>query len=630
MLRMEMYALGAWSAVDFEAVGFCRPRLQIGYSHPARLTFTLKQPQHEAPIPAYAGIKFWDDEALDADGLEFSAANPLFLGFVEDIDPADSNRLEYTCLDPTARAANKIPIMSTAWAGPSTEGDAAVPRLVLNATIDNDDDWQFARGFNLTVGQMIAILLDDAQLPLEAIFASGETAYEASDLVGLNYEPQEKIVFTGEPITSGILRLIDDWAPEWRMLFYPGTRKWRFGHLGAASPQVTYTLNDFSAASPHPVLKLNLDRTLEGRYTAVKIYGPEAVENVDISLSGLDLLDVSDGPVLETYGAGAVVRGKNKYQIADSTKWRMGRLLATPINAPLEEVRIGPNAWTQFSMWTRTPTLMARYTNGNNGTDAWQAVTGWVYDSSTGIIDFKDHYLYRYNSNPPISGGIQQPHYEVPSDVRLVYPSYIDPLFVRLPAGGGWEGTAYTQHELESELKIYDESLAVGFLFGTPVTSATRIAKFAILAQAILDSKKDALYHGGMTLEGIDYEFHRLFRRVNIAAVNGDGLALTTGWEQMKAIVTDVEYDWEEQITVVSFSSDQSELLGFDPARIKQQLRVDAEYISTIVSVWYQFGTHRAFTELGTPYLAQSLTVGGSITPVAVDPFFGTVDALIG
>lgn len=631
-LRMDKDEGGGWVSVDLEAELVCNFVFKLGYSHPATLEFEIKQAQHTTPIAAYAAVRFWDDAATDRDGNPFTAANPLFLGHVEDVDPGEeSHSIKYTCFDPTVRAANKIPVMSVAWDSITTQGQGAVPRAIFNPSVDNDDDWVFSKGFGYTVGEIIATLLSDAQLPLEAVKAAPGSGnpYLDSDLLGMTYIPQEKVVFTDEPIRSAVMRLIDDWAPGWRMVFFPGSRQWRFGHIGLSSA-VTYTLNDFSPAVAHPVLKLNLDRSLDARYTAVKIYGPEAVENVDITLSGGGLEDASlDEVQLDTYAAGAIVFGKNKWQIVDENKRRMGRLLAEKILAPMEEVRIGPNAWTQFAIPTRTPTFMAKYKNNNAGSDAWQTVTGWIFDHTTGTIDFQDTYVYRYNANPQVEGGILQPNYENPEDVRLIYPSYIEPLYVRVPASG-YDGTAYTQHGLEAELKIYDESLAVGFLFGTPVTSETRLEKFAVLAQAILDTKKNVLYHGGMTLEGIDYEFQLLDRRVNIAGVDGDGNPLTTGWESMGAIVTDVEYDFEEQTTTVQFSSDESEILGFDPEQIKRDLRIGAADISQIVYAWSEISNKREFTEWGTPYIAQSISVGASITPVIVDPYFGTVDTLIG
>ena len=133
-----------------------------------------------------------------------------------------------------------------------------------------------------------------------------------------------------------------------------------------------------------------------------------------------------------------------------------------------------------------------------------------------------------------------------------------------------------------------------------------------------------------MTLEGLDYTFARLDRRVNIAGVDGDGHPLPTGWESMAAIVTDVEYDFESQTSIIQFSSDQSELLGFDPERLKQQLRVGAGEIRVILDAMSTIKNRWAYTEWGTPYIAQSISTFTSATPVAFDPFFGTVDPLIG
>lgn len=626
-MALQMEVGGA--AYDMVANRVTKIRWAVGYSHPARLTFTLRQAQHTTPIPAYASVKLWDDAALDAGGLAFTTDNPLFYGTAEEIQPGPgSNELQYTCYDITARVASETQVYSDAWASATTVGAGTVPRLLFNAAIDNDDDWVFCRGFNLTVGQMVAVLLDDPLLRLRAFGAApaADTAYESTDLTGMDFIPQEKVVFTGEPLRSAVMRLIDDWEPNWRMLWNPGSQKWRFGNIGL-SPQVTYTLNDFSGS--HPVLKLQMDRSLENRFTAVRIYGPEALQNVTVTLSGGGLTALSGGPILDTYGGTIQVIGQSQWQITDTTKRRMGRMLPTAINAPLEQVRIGPNAWHQQSVWTRTPSLQVRYKNNNAGTDAWQQMTGWWYDPATGILDFNGNYVYRYNPYPQVEGAVLQPEYENPEDVQLVYPSYIEALQVRKPAAAAippWEGTAYSVHGLENELAIYDESLAVGFLFGQPVTSATRKAKFEVLAQKILDSKKDVLYHGGMTLEGIDYAFHRLDRRVNIAGVDGDGVAKTTGWEAIKAIVTDCEYDFEEMLTTVQFNSDHSELLGFDAERIKQELKVGAEFISQIVTSYAVMGYHWAHTEWGTRYLAQSMTVGGSVTPVIVDPWFGTVD----
>lgn len=622
-LRLEKNEGSGWAAVDLEAVGVSDFRLQIGYSHPASLAFKIHQAHHTTPIAAYAGIRFWDDAATDSEGELFTSGNPIFLGFVEQINPADDGHMiDYVCYDPTARAGELIPIMSTAWDSVTDEGVGAVPRLVFNTAIDNDDDFTFCRAFGLTVGQMLSLIFDDAQIPLEAILAAAGDPYEATDLDLLDYIPQEKIVFTSEPIRSGVLRLINDWEPAHRLLFNPKTQKWRFPNI-LAGELLTRTLNDFTA--DYPILQFRLQRSLEGRYTAVKIYGPEAAENTTVTLSGGGLADVSDGPTLDTYGAGSIVEGKNKWQIVDEDARRMARLLPVEVYGTSPEFRWAPNAFTYYSGLTRAPQFQAKFKDNNAGTDAWITKVGWWYDHTTGILTFGDSYIYRYNTDPEVESSILQPNYENPEDVRLIYPAYIDPLSIRVPASG-FEGTAFSTHGLASTKRIYDESLAVGFLYGTAVTSATRIAQFQVLAQKILDAHKDVLHTGGITFDGLDYEFHQLGRRVNVAGINGDGAALTTGWENIQAIVTDVEYDFTEETTTIQFSTDQSELAGFDPERTKAELKIGAAFIHTFITVAVNVNRRRAFTEFGTPVIGADVSITGTTTNVIIDPYFGTTD----
>jgi hypothetical protein len=624
-LRMQTYDSGTstWNDVDLEAQKISDFKLQIGYSHPSTLSFTIYQPQQSTPIPPYKLLRFWDEGANDADGTAFSASNPTFIGYAEVVNPGDdSNKIEYQCYDPTARAANQVQIMSTAWTDATTEGLGAVPRLVYNSNIDNDDDYAFCRDFGLTVGQIIANLLDDALPRLRELAAApvGDIAYVAADLTNMNYEPQEKIVFMSEGIRSGIMRIMNDWEPQYRMLFSPKTVQWRFGDI-TASTTTTRTLNDFTAA--HPILQFQLNRNLEGRYTAVKFYGPEALENRTVTLSGGGLIDVDGnaGPTLETYGAGLTVNGKSNWRIADSTRRRIGRILPQEILVNTPEFRWAPNAWTFYTTPSRAPTFEARWNNTSAGHDIWSTIAGWYYDRTTGTITFGSSYVYRYNNNPAPG----DPHYENPVDVRFIYPSFIDPLSVRVPSTG-YEGTAYTDYGLGNELRIYDEMLAVGFEYGTAVTSATRLAKFQVLAQKILNTKKDVLHTGGMTLEGMDYEFHGLGRRVNVDGVDGDGVSMTTGWESINAIVTDVEYDYEQQVTTIQFSTDQTELTGFDPERIKTALKIGAASLVRWLTFSIDTRKREAFTDFGTPVIGADISITGEQHEVVVDPYFGTID----
>jgi hypothetical protein len=61
---------------------------------------------------------------------------------------------------------------------------------------------------------------------------------------------------------------------------------------------------------------------------------------------------------------------------------------------------------------------------------------------------------------------------------------------------------------------------------------------------------------------------------VNLAALDDDGGTLTTGWEAVGAIVTDVEYNFSDRTTQLTFSADQMETLGLDVQQLKDRLRI--------------------------------------------------------
>ena len=82
------------------------------------------------------------------------------------------------------------------------------------------------------------------------------------------------------------------------------------------------------------------------------------------------------------------------------------------------------------------------------------------------------------------------------------------------------------------------------------------------------------IYTGAGVLEGIQYDFARLNTTINIAAVNGDGTPVTTGWESVPIFVTDCKFDFENQPTTLTFSSDQMQLAGVDPAMLKARLGI--------------------------------------------------------
>jgi len=583
-LRIQTTPFGPFTDIDLVAFKVARLKLQVGVSHPSCLSWVMYAPQHTFPLGIRNFVQLWDETAT-LDGLPQSATNPLFEGFIEEVSPGDdSNLVHCVAYDPTRKTSNEITVMSDPWlpgdVGTGTlpvEGLGTYPRLVFNALLDNDDDYAFERAHWLTVGEMIATILDDQYHPLywanaapgDGTSAGNSIAYLPTDLTPLSYVPQEKEVFESQPVREAFEKLLR-YAPGWRMLWQPGSRKWRFWDLTAAPP-VTLTLNDRNAADF--ILSLELHRSLEGRWTAIHFYGPETILPQVAQVSDGSLTDISDGPFLQgTIATCCEVRGKYRWQITDPDLRRVARLLPEPVLVQTGDYNV---------VSTRYPTLLAYWPLTDAGNAGWRVVNGWSLDAHNGIIDFGDTYVFRYNRKAEPSGLM----YENPTDVRFIYGRPDNPIQVRYPETG-YEGTAYTVANLQNELKLHDEMLAVGYEFNQPVTTTVRRDQYSTLARFIHDQRKDMIYVGGLVLEGLRYDYSHLDRRINLAGVDANNQPMTTGWENINAFLTDVEYDFENQLTTLTFSSDQAEQIGIDIADLKKRLGIKA--LRQVY--WYQVG----------------------------------------
>lgn len=620
---------GTWSAVDLTALQAGDFKLSISYSHAARLTWSVCAPQHTAPIPRLAFLRLWDDEDDDPDGNPFSAANPLFEGFVEDITPGESsNVVNYTAFDPTYRSAKQVTVMDAPFVAgvipgtPPAEATGATPRLVYNAKIDADPDYAWEVGHDGTVGQIVAGLLEYTYQPLYWLQAApgagddgGDVPYVWADLAGMSFEPQEKLVFESENPRSAVDRLIR-YEPRYRLLWEPGTRRWRFRNL-VAGPTVTLTLND--ASVPHPVYNLQLTPSFEQSATAVKIYGPPSLNVAEFlwvkGAGGNTLAPIDAGTVLQNYSDSGGMKqaiAYREWQIIDPAQRRGGRLLPTYYQAQV-------NAYELVDL--KSPILLASWDGGAT----WRTVWGVYLDYHSGRAVFTGTLPYIYQANS--SGGSLIPGSTQtifpPNAMRLVWAPFGPPLAVRRPETG-FEGSAYTVAGLAYELKLYDESLAVGYEYGVPVTTASRRAKFEVLAQALLDYRKDIAFPGAATLEGLDWSFCRLNRRIHIAGDDGSGGSTTTGWEAIGAVVTDVEYDFEQQLTSLTFSADWLELLGEDAAQLRERLKIRAlEQRAT----YHDTFTWITWTNLMGQQLSQIAGIYTAVGFEYVDPETGAVES---
>ena len=520
--------------------------------------------------------------------------------------------MRVTCHDPTYRATRKIVCMSSPWVINPDDSelfpvpdDAAYPRVVYNATIDNDDDWALAIELGASLGKILKSALDYQALPLyhcnaapgDGTAAGVATLYDDGDLgseessssgtawIGrLSFIPQEKVVAQSESVRSMLERLLQTWAPEYKVRWEPGTRLWRVDKLTSATP-VTVTWNDPSAT--YPVLSMDVRRTAENCFGAMTFYGPEGIEwrtylwtnpSDEESSSG----DTPAANTLESINQGIVtdpagnsVAAHRQFLVTDPDFTRMVGRAPTPMWVPdivTLQVSDGVNEVQAeiggTLVQTYGPQVLVRYKPGPGGGGDWQTKRGWKADTRTGLIDFGvNAHLSRVKPDT-------QPYLQEPYQVMLVTPVLTTPIKVRYPAFGV-VGTA-ADNGLEVEKHEYDEALAVGFVYRSPVTTPLRLSRFRTLAQQIVNQRKDLVYSGAIHLDGLDYSWAKLGKRVNIAAKTDNGATLTTGWESINAWVTDVEYDFGERTTTLTVSADQADVLGLDIDQMKQRLKIRA------------------------------------------------------
>lgn len=547
---------GTYATVSLQGAAVGGFVLTNDYSGPRTLRFRIHQASHTLPLGMRKFVRFWDD-------TYFSSSEPLFEGYVWDVqpDPSDANLIHYLCYDPTHMVGREVPVMSLPWepGPPIAYSASAVPRLVLNAYQDADDDYAIQRDIDVSVGGAIGGILDDA-LPIlrywNAAPALSDAYVVGGDLSDMTYQPQQKLVMENQKITDAIRQLLTHY-PARRLLFMPGTRKWLFIDLNAATAN-TVTLN--KSTGTDIVIGCDLRRSLDKTCTAVRIFGPETIQTTVYSTQDASL-DTTAAISAGTYSDGFGMHSLSipyTWQIAADSLRKGGRRLEADCYAPM-------GAYNYVR--TRSPNLQLSWDGGTT----WITILNPLIDFANGIISSGVPIFYYVDPPPYLPYSDQQIF--PPNAARVVWAAFAPPLSVRRPSTG-FEGSAYTEFGVQNEEMIYDPTLAAGYEWGTPVITATREAQFEAMAQAILDQRKETIYTGVIVLRGLHYDYSALNRRINIAAKDADGAALTTGWEDINAQVTGVEYDFEEQITTLTINGDQLELLGEDPDELKRKLGI--------------------------------------------------------
>lgn len=551
--------------VDIPAERVVDFKLTRGYSHPATLTFTILQAEHTTPIPLGAWIVFTDDDFGGQD-------TPLFEGFVDDIQPVASNELGYVCLDQTAAAAESVTIMNGEHSGGSLS-----PRAVFNAQIESDADYAFNLLPESDCGTILKQVFNNAASELRTWRAAPVSSLTSpivdADVESWDFIPQTKVLFQSQQIRAALDHFLR-YYPQYKLLFNPGLdathgRRWRLIDVTAA-PTETITLNSFPVdgdgnRTGRWILTKGIKRNTQRRATAVIFSGPEEVLLGDVSVSGATLTEQWDGTqegnfvIFGPGGSGTGDAGR-VWQIADSTKRHLTNFLPSAITVNAKDLTIAGQPIGATS--TASPTLLVTW----NGTD-WYIVRGITLDTNLGKV-YAPSPVYQKNSDDD---------YLVPTDARLYFGYHATPIEARYPSSGH-SGDFYDETGFEREMKLYDEGLAVLYQQFRTVTTTQRIAEYTKVAESIHKAHSGIPYTGAFVSispyqnNPMDYAWWYLGKRVNIASVDKDGNALTTGWEAINAVVTDVEFDFTSRVTVVTLSSDMMEFSNDDPESLKEML----------------------------------------------------------
>lgn len=592
-MTLKLYTLDGSDTpteVDITANGIMGFKLGIYDDRPRTLSFTVTAPQMSldpATLAHGTRIKFFDD---GTDGGSLSA--PLFEGDISDLDPGKgSNEVNIVAIDPSGTTA--ITAFNRLWTDGTTPHAKGRPRVVYNP-IPQDDDYAWANGCKMTVGEIIADLLDVNLPPLVAQrrAPSTGTAYEAGDLTVLTIVPQDKIVIQTQSIRAAIEQVLKANYYDKVLRWEPGTRKWRIIDLDELA-SITVTLNKdkdgLGDPIPHICLNGQFNRTIEGRATAVRIRGPEGKTTLDLTMGADEIDDISDGPLIMT-GAFGDVYGKNKWQIADPDNRLILRTLAEISYAPHVRSTFGSPCNPNTGLWsnlykiedieistspTVSPVFMVKYPDDNMGSDAWITIEGARIDFREGIISFGDQYIHRWNPCPPTISSILQAKWTNPTDVRFYFCTPDVPLEVRWPETG-FAGTAYDLAGLEYTLELYEEQLAVYQADGVNYTTPERLAAYLDIAKQVHASRCDIIMAGALTLDGCDYAWKNIDGRLCIAAEDGSGGTVTTDMETINARVSEVEYDFSSSITTLTFNSAWLEEAGLSVDSLREKLKLQA------------------------------------------------------
>lgn len=564
-------------------------KIDISYKAGTVISFSLLNNENfSTPIPMLGSVVLYND------------GTPVFNGFVNSVTPnKDANTVDYVCFDATWMVNEQVTLLNTVGTDPD-----GVPYRVYNA-LPNDSD--FSNCYNKTtysssgtnyvgfvsVGQIIEDILTDTYSDLVVLNACpsllvGGDAFASSETSQLDFEPN-KITFQSEGVTSAINRVLA-YMPNWRWLYVAADNIWHFFKVTNSSTE-TLVLND--PTQTKLVLTLQLQRVIDGRRTAVEIYGPPNPVNGAVSLDTVTGPGVSagvyNGVTIEagglvedwTFGqettflsTGPTASGIDNvgYRWKVNTGYDKASANLMPVQMALPDEGSLGGAFLYYN----TQELSFSFTFGETdafGNEKWYTIVGATYDRQNGVVITPRRIFKGGDSGP----------WSLPTNAILWYAPYAAPHKVRYPTSG-FAGTAYSQANCTNVEKLYVPDLIDGTINGYQVSTSDRITQFTNLAQYLHELKKDIVYAGSIVLNGIHWDYLTLNKRINITSSDAAGNTITTGLESVNMILSQVEYDFTNKQTILTFSNDVSEYYLQDIESAKVFLKIRAVQVQSVLN----------------------------------------------
>jgi hypothetical protein len=620
-----------------------------------RLRFVELISEHTPSFPKRARIELYDTSNR-TDPSPTPPGVRRFFGYVSEIKPR-GRCVEYTCDDPLQRLHEAIAV--------DTDG---APRLVLNARFD---EYDFPDSLANTyrpdfpayrVAEIWRQLLELHEAAIRTVcpglpvgdlwrkdLADADGNGDTADMLDfitvwnpvpalhedMKFEP-EHLVFEEQTLADAFSQLLE-MTPAWELQFDPETLLFRWllrtrpESGNDPMPAETRTLNkinDPDADFRRPVLSKELGQSAQDRWTRVEIIGPLEQVEATLKQSTGDLIEdwdhayeaAASWSIFDTRKNANIAatnpywRVYRQYKIADPEKRRIARSIREGIWVPglpgvPEPGQFSDHRFTEYftsnHFRTHRPTLTAKFTI--EGRSGWFNVPA-RFDLLSGLA---------IAVNPLVLGDIRDPAttFAKPDDVALAYAYLSAPVLASYPVTPGtYAGTAYTTAGVERTVRFYEQD------FFSP---ASQRVNYQRLAKALWRTRGDLIFSGSIVVHGIDYSFEGFnvarqenYGRLNLSGLDDTGTPATTGWEAMDAPVQEVEYDYGQNRTTISFNSDWADFVFGDFASLKMRVKAAADQGKIVLArFWSELGGRPGVYDPGIDLLL------GEATRIQFDPF---------